>query len=116
MRNRMQVAEEASERSGIGREDIELWRLRAHAVADSMGVHRVTVSRRLWRETGRTWRQEQSRCREERAKRLLADSRLSIKEVAFILEFGSASAFSRFFLKRTGVRPSSWRSRSSAER
>ena len=104
MRNRFQDTREAGEWSQI---DVELRGLTLQAVAGSMGVHRHTVSRRLRRATGRTWREQRSCRREEKAKQLLA-ARLSVKEVAFILRFGSASAFSRFFRKRTGVRPSKW--------
>ena len=108
MRNHIQSRGEAIEWSENDRKDVELRGVTLAAVAGSLGVHRATVSRRLRRETGWTWREHKSRHTEEEAKRLLSDPRRSVKEVAFILEFCSGSAFSRFFLRRTGVRPSKW--------
>jgi AraC-like DNA-binding protein len=106
VRNRVQ--DEAIEWSEIEELDVNLWKLTLEVVAETMGVHRTTAGRRLRRKTGRTWREHKSGVREEEAKQLLSDRRLSVKEVAHLLEFGSASAFSRFFEKRTGVRPSKW--------
>jgi len=108
VRNRTQATAEAIEWAENDDENGELRRSTLAAVADEMGVHRTTVSRRLRRATGLTWREQKSRRTEVKAKQILSDVGLSVKEVAFRLKFRSASAFSRFFLRRTGIRPSKW--------
>jgi AraC-like DNA-binding protein len=108
VRKRVQTTAEAIEWTENDNEDAGLWGLTLATLSRGMGVHRVTVTRRLRRATGLTWREQKSRRTEKKAKQLLRDSRLSVKEVAYMLKFRSASAFSRFFLRRTGVRPSKW--------
>lgn len=47
-----------------------------------------------------------------RAKELLLNTHLSIKEITYLLKFDSLSYFSKFFKKRTGVSPSEFRQKS----
>lgn len=83
--------------------------LRLEEIAKSMGVNRTTVSRRIRRETGLSYRENAAREKEAEAKSLLADRARPLKEIAFELKFNTLSTFSRFFHRRTGLRPTAWR-------
>jgi len=43
-----------------------------------------------------------------KAKELLSEGNLTVKEVSFKLAFDNPYYFSRFFKKKTGVSPSKW--------
>lgn len=85
-------------------------------LAVKVDLHRTTVSRRIRRETGSTFREWSAIQREDEAKRLLADEGRSIKEIAFELNFASTSSFTRFFKRRTGVAPCQWRYKVATEK
>jgi Transcriptional regulator containing an amidase domain and an AraC-type DNA-binding HTH domain len=66
----------------------------AHAFKDSMGVspHRFLIERRV-----------------ARARLLLADSHLSVAEVALMLGFADQSHFTEHFRRLTGITPARYR-------
>ncbi len=73
-------------------------------VARQLGVSARALQARLQAE-GQTYQQVLDRVRAELARAYLADERLSLAEVAFLLGFADQSAFSRAFRKWTGETP-----------
>jgi AraC family transcriptional regulator len=61
------------------------------------------------RSTGLAPHQYLGDLRLERAKRLLADGRTPIIEIAFEIGYANPSQFSSFFRKRTGLSPTEFR-------
>lgn len=80
----------------------------AAQVAQSMGMSLRTLQRRLG-EQGVSFQQILAEHRLDVATGLLAQPALPIKEIAFVLGFGSQDAFSRAFRRRTGVSPTAFR-------
>jgi transcriptional regulator GlxA family with amidase domain len=81
-------------------------------ILDSVHVSRKTLERDFLLHLGRTPGQELIRLRIERAKHLLCTTYLPIKRVAFMTGFctnRSATNFSAFFRRETGVSPSAFR-------
>ncbi|MFT3766130.1 MAG: AraC family transcriptional regulator [Minicystis sp.] len=74
------------------------------AVARRLGVGERTLRRHLEQE-GRSFRALVDEVRRERARELVAERRLTLKEIAFLLGFSEPSAFSRAFKRWTGVAP-----------
>ena len=80
----------------------------ANAVARRMQTSTRTLRRRLLTE-GTTYTDVLADVRRELALRYLADSRLSVAEIAFFLGFSTVSAFRRAFQRWTGTTPSEYR-------
>ncbi|MGA5037811.1 AraC family transcriptional regulator [Streptomyces capoamus] len=78
-------------------------------VARSIGTDRRTVHRRL-AQTGQTFSALLTATRKDLARRLVADGRRPLAEVARQLGFLSPGAFSRWFREQFGASPSQWRS------
>lgn len=74
------------------------------AVARRIGQSERTLRRHLERE-GRSFRALVDDVRRERARELIEERRLSLKEITFLLGFSEPSAFSRAFKRWTGVAP-----------
>ena len=70
-------------------------------VASVLGMSRRTLRRRL-EEEGIGFAQVLSTCRMARARRLLAETRFAISEIADRLGYSEVSAFERAFVRRTG--------------
>ncbi|WP_030274550.1 AraC family transcriptional regulator [Streptomyces sp. NRRL B-24484] len=81
----------------------------ASQVARSMGIDRRTLHRRL-EQSGETFTSLLHAVRVDLAPRFVADGRRPLAEVAPLLGFTSAGAFSRWFRVQFGVSPSQWRS------
>lgn len=79
------------------------------ALARECGVSVRHFSRLFRNTTGQTLGDYTARLRVERAKALLAESRLLVKEVAFRCGFDSAAAFSAAFRRMVGVTPRQFR-------
>jgi AraC family transcriptional regulator len=77
------------------------------SAAVGMNVHHF--SRMFKRSTGLAPHQYLGNIRFERAKRLLAEGRSPIIEIAFEIGYANPSQFSAFFRKRTGLSPSQFR-------
>lgn len=85
-------------------------RASAEAVARALHMSVRTLQRRLT-GSGTTFRQVADAVRARLAQGYLADRKVSIPEVAFMLGFSEESAFSRAFRRWTGESPSRWRRR-----
>lgn len=85
-------------------------------VAQRFKVAPATVSNRLRRLTGRSYRAFIHECRVEEAKRLLAETELEAKEIAARLGFRSYRAFARVFKQCTGSAPREYRRKSRPDR
>jgi AraC-like DNA-binding protein len=79
-------------------------------VAEELSVSPTKLSRVLNRDVHISFRQMLRQVRIEEAKRLLATSRLSIKEVAARVGFSDSHYFSRIFKQMTGSSPSEFAS------
>ncbi|ACL58807.1 transcriptional regulator, AraC family [Methylobacterium nodulans ORS 2060] len=82
--------------------------LTAQQVAQMMGIHRRTLSRRLKSE-GTSFTQVADETRLSIAKQLLADTTLSLAQISAALEFSEPAAFTHAFRRWTGTTPSAWR-------
>lgn len=82
----------------------DLWR-----TAAVMGVSARTLQRRL-REEGTSFSMVLDTLRRELSDELLADRRLSVSEVAFLLGYSEPSAFQRAFRRWRGISPARYRS------
>lgn len=82
--------------------------LSAQQVARMMAIHRRTLSRRLKAE-GTNFRSVANETRFGIAKQLLADTNMSLAQVAAALEFSEPAAFTHAFRRWTGTTPSAWR-------
>jgi len=81
-------------------------------VVEQTGVSRRTLERRFGSALGRSISSEITRCRVERAKRLLLETDLPSSRVAGAAGFGSIKTFDRVFRRTTGVSPRRFRHRS----
>lgn len=82
-------------------------------MADLLNMSKRTLHRRL-RENGETFRSLLAQVRMELAERYIRDRDLSITEIAFLLGYNDASAFSRAFRGWFGMSPTQARARASA--
>jgi AraC-like DNA-binding protein len=80
-------------------------------VAQELSVARRTLDRRFAAATGRSMLEEINLCRLNRAKRLLAETDLSIRLIANLVGFSSAERLGLLFSRREGVSPSEFRRR-----
>ena len=80
----------------------------ADEVADLFSMHRSTLSRHL-NELGTSFQDLVSEVRFEIARQLLEDSRMEIIQIASILGYSNASAFTRAFRKWSSTTPALWR-------
>jgi AraC family transcriptional regulator len=78
-------------------------------LAESVGVHPVTLARAFRRTFGCTVGEYVRRLRIERAARQLADTDLSLAEIALAEGFSDQSHFSNLFRRHTGVSPFQFR-------
>jgi AraC-like DNA-binding protein len=77
-------------------------------IASSIGADRRTLHRHLARD-GETFSSIVGTARADLARRYVKDCGRSLSEVAYLLGFSGASAFSRWFRERFGHSPTSWR-------
>ena len=79
-------------------------------LAEAIGMRGRQLATRFRNTTGHTLRSFLAESRLERAKLLLCDQRLLIKQVAFDCGFKSSAAFAAAFHRRTGRTPQAFRS------
>jgi AraC-like DNA-binding protein len=84
-------------------------RIRIDELARAVGVSRWHLERLTKRDTGTTPGRHLAAARMERAIALLAQPRLSIKEVSSRVGYGNANGFARDFRKHYGSSPRTWR-------
>lgn len=77
-------------------------------VAELLAMHRRTLNRRLQRE-GTTFRAVLEQVRFDAARELLRDEGREIEEIARMLGYTEASAFTRAFRRWSGTTPGRWR-------
>jgi AraC-like DNA-binding protein len=80
----------------------------ADDLAQSLGLHRRTLNRRL-QAAGTTFRRELDRIRFEVARQLLEHTRVPISGIAATLCYGDTAAFLHAFKRWTGTTPARWR-------
>lgn len=80
----------------------------ADHIADQLGMHPKTLSRRLKAE-GTTHQQLLDQLRYQLAERYLLEPNLSIGEVAFLLGYSDTSSFNKAFKRWTGTAPQFYR-------
>jgi AraC family transcriptional regulator len=85
-------------------------------LSSAVGMNVDHFSRMFKRSTGLAPHQYLGNIRLERAKRMLAEGRAPIIEIAFEIGYSNPSQFSAFFRKRTGLSPSEFRRSTQVER
>ena len=78
------------------------------SVADKLAISTRTLRRRL-KDEGYTFQEVKNLARERLAKHLLANTRLSLSEISFVVGFSELSAFSRAFKRWTSNTPQDYR-------
>lgn len=78
-------------------------------LAATLRICRRTLERRFKKATGRTLHEEIQSCRVERAKRLLAETDIPIKEVVFRAGFNNREHLRHSFCKQLGLPPEEFR-------
>ncbi len=78
-------------------------------VADATGLSRRTLERRFRQHLGRSVLEELTRCRLERAKRLLLETDLSMEKTAHAAGFGNLRPMLRAFRQGLGCSPTAYR-------
>jgi AraC-like DNA-binding protein len=79
-------------------------------VADLLSMHRRTLNRRL-ALSGTSISDQFEEVKSQIARQLLADTTMSIIEIASTLNYSDAATFTRAFRRWTNMPPSEWRSR-----
>jgi len=79
-------------------------------VARQLDMHERTLNRRL-RAEGTTFRRELEEIRYGVAQRFLTEGAAPLAEIATVLDYADASAFSRAFKRWSGITPGEWRAR-----
>ena len=77
-------------------------------VAEVFSMHRRTLCRRL-NGFGTSFQTLADECRFEIARQMLEDSAMSVSEIAALLDYADASAFTRAFRRWGGTTPAEWR-------
>jgi transcriptional regulator GlxA family with amidase domain len=78
-------------------------------VADCLGVSRRALERRFGAVLGRTVLEELTRCRFNRAERLLRETDLPVKTVVYMAGFGRAENMRQAFTKQFQLSPRAYR-------
>ena len=87
-------------------EDLSLNRL-----AEECHFHPVYLSRVYRENTGMTLSDYINQCRQEQAEQLLRNSRMTVLEISRLMGFATDNYFCRWFRKRTGISPHSFRNK-----
>lgn len=78
-------------------------------ISEQLRVSRHTLERVMRREAGCSFREYRRRLLIAKSTELVSDSQLTIKEIAFSLNYQDVGSFSRFVRKITGNRPTELR-------
>ena len=81
-------------------------------VAKVLTMHRRTLCRRLDR-FGTSFKELADECRFEIARQMLEDSTMTVSEIAALVDYADASAFTRAFRRWSGTTPAQWRKENS---
>ncbi len=85
--------------------------LSLNRLAEYCHFHPVYLSRTYRENTGMTLSDYINQCRQNQAEQLLRSSRLSVLEISRLMGFATDSYFCRWFRKRTGISPHTFRNR-----
>lgn len=85
------------------------------ALAKAARMSRSTFAARFTEMVGQSPLQYVTLCRMQKAKDLLGDVRISIKETASMVGYGSEAAFSTAFKRTTGISPYTYKKHSAAQ-
>jgi transcriptional regulator GlxA family with amidase domain len=85
--------------------------LSADNIASAVGYSKAYIFKEFKKSTGKTVMCYYCELKIERAKRLLREGEMTIKEIAEKLSFDSANYFSKVFKKSTGLTPSAYKKR-----
>jgi AraC-like DNA-binding protein len=83
-------------------------RIGRHPVAQTLAIDKRTLTRRL-RAEATSFKVVVNQTRFSMAKQLLADTNLSLTDIAAALDFSEAAAFTHAFRRWAGTTPSAWR-------
>jgi AraC-like DNA-binding protein len=83
-------------------------RFSVERAATMLGVHRRTLARRLAEEET-SYREVHDRARFDRARQMMQTTDVPLAEIAVLLGYSDASAFTRAFRRWSGMSPSMWR-------
>lgn len=83
-------------------------RFSVEQAATMLGVHRRTLARRLAEEET-SYREVHDRARFDRARQMMTTTDVPLAEIAVLLGYSDASAFTRAFRRWSGMSPSAWR-------
>ena len=83
---------------------------RSDQLAALFSMHNSTLARRLKRH-GVRFRELVDECRYDVAREMLTKSGLDVSQIAVMLDYADASAFTRAFKRWSGVAPARWRAR-----
>ena len=86
---------------------------RSDQLAALFSMHSSTLARRL-KPYGVGFRELVDECRYEVAREMLANSGLDMAQIAAMLDYADASAFTRAFKRWSGVAPARWRAKNEA--
>lgn len=85
------------------------WQLSVSMVAERVGVTRRTLERLFKKEVGHTILNELTKCRLDRATRMLSETQVPVKSVAYASGFSNASTMTRVFQRELNISPSEYR-------
>lgn len=85
--------------------------LTVNLIARHVGVSRRTLERRYLRQHGTTLAGEVMACRVQRARQLLMETRMSVKEISYAVGFGDSRRLIRNFSRTVGLTPAAYRRR-----
>lgn len=88
--------------------------IRITELARACGMHPVALARKFRRQYGMTLAEYRCLCRMNEAEKLLGDSGVQMKEIAFRLGYCNPYYFSSEFRRYSGMSPSEWRRRRAA--
>ena len=90
--------------------------LRIGDLADLIGINRCHLTNRFGKETNMPPAEFLMRLRMDKAESLLRETEFSITEIANMIGYTDALAFSKMFRKRHGVSPRQYRTEAKATR
>ena len=85
--------------------------IRVGEVADTVALSRRTLQQRFRRSLNRTVHDEIRRARMKQVARMLAETNLSVSEIALTLEYSGVEKISRYFRREMGMTPVAYRKR-----
>ncbi len=89
--------------------------LSVHDIARALGIQRRTLSRHFLSARGRNVLEELTACRLARAQRMLRETRLPVKRIAYAAGFSSPTHLAVVFRRELGTTPQQYRNKGSGD-